>query len=250
VVHRATDPDAAPSVEVKMPAGADAANTGDLGAAADRTPVADAGAPRDATGDSAALPPGAATVDRPVSVAPGGSTASYGSASGGTRYPDDCGPDGVLVGYHGWSERSVAAPYNPYVISLQAICGTLQVKAGSTAAVTTSTLPLERRGNVGEVEWDAMCPANTVIVGVTGRVDTDMVENFQFRCAPLAVTATTPPALTIGAATALPWSGQRNAGSDVTTSCPAGQVGRGHLVRVGSWIDGYQMTCGTPSLSP
>jgi hypothetical protein len=49
---------------------------------------------------------------------------------------------------------------------------------------------------------------------------------------------------------ALAWSGERLAGMDTPAECPSGQVGYGHMANVGSFVDRYQLVCGTLSLEP
>jgi hypothetical protein len=194
-------------------------------------------------------PAGTSTADRLVAVSSGGTTSTYGG-TGGTRYPDDCGAGAVLVGYQGWKTFYLDSTTEQYLIGLQAVCGRLRVPAGTTAVETVSDVMLSVRGRAEAQAWQAMCPGGQALVGFTAHLDAGTVENLQFRCAPLAVAAAPPGAMTVGVATALPWSGQRTSGPDVTTTCPAGQVGRGHIARVGSFIDAYQMVCGTPSVAP
>lgn len=237
----AADP-AADHAAVDHPA-ADAAPAADASAPVDLVPVADLD-PDHASPD---VPPGASTADRFVPVAPGGSTATYGGP-GGTPFADDCGT-GVLVGYVGWKLPS-GGTASQYVIGLQPVCAELLVRAGSTVVEVQKVAALQsRRGNSSNDPWEAVCASSTVLVGFTALAFPNMVENFQFLCAPLTVDAS-PGAITVGAVTALDWSGDRGAGVDMTTSCPSGQVARGHLVQVGSWIDRYQMVCGTPHLEP
>jgi hypothetical protein len=226
---------AAPPAEDLAPA-ADAAPPVDLPSVADLDP-------NPARPDVA---PGASTVDRLVSVAPGGSTATYGG-SGGTPFADDCGT-GVLVGYVGWKQPSGTVPNNQYITGLQPVCAELLVRAGSTVVEVQKGVLQSGRGESSNYPWEAVCGSSTVLVGFTVLAFSNMVENVQFQCASLTVDAASPGAITVGPVTTLEWSGDRGAGVDMTTSCPSGQVARGHLVQVGSWIDRYQMVCGTPYL--
>lgn len=241
---------------------------------ADRALVADAGAavvadgpadlaPADTRGPDAApildtaieapgadLPPGASADERTVTVTPGGMTTTYGG-SGGQRYEDDCGTGRVLIGYRGQKAFYVDSTTLEYVISMTAVCGVLRLSPGATAVATVSQAMGSTRGrSEGDGDWEAICPDGSALVGFTGHVRAGTVENFQFRCATLSAAPAPPGAVNVGTASPLLWTGGRYGGSLMTTSCPPGQVGRGHILRVGSFIDAYQMTCGTPTAGP
>jgi hypothetical protein len=86
-------------------------------------------------------------------------------------------------------------------------------------------------------------------VGFTGLAEPARVGNLQLKCAKLSQTSPTSGALTVGPVTSL--KGVGDPGSiQMKGDCPPGQVARGQLVRVGSWVDAYQMICGVPTVAP
>jgi hypothetical protein len=222
----------------------------DAAPAVDAAPPVDMAPVVDVATDPAApdLPPGASPVERTVSVAKGDPTAEFGGM-GGTLYADDCGT-GVLIGYRGWKEPANGSPNNQFIISLQPVCGELVVRSGSTVVEVYKAVDKSRRGSTSDDGWVAVCEPPGVLVGFTVLAYFNMVENLQFRCAPLTVDAAGTGSISVGSVTPLQWSGELGNGTVVTTGCPVGQVGRGHVLGVGSWLDHYQMVCGTPSVQP
>jgi hypothetical protein len=89
------------------------------------------------------------------------------------------------------------------------------------------------------------------MVGYTVLLDGgEQSENLRFHCAPLQVSPSGSGAIVPGTVTMLSWVGRLAAGTHTPANCPQGQAGRGHVVRVGSWIDALHMTCGVLSAGP
>jgi hypothetical protein len=172
-------------------------------------------------------------------------TAKHSPSGGGSAYLDDCPANQVLIGFRGTIDGGIAS-----LRSVAGICGTLSVGASSPFAVTTAqagTLPArEAAGNTVE---NAMCPANQVIVGFSGRTAT-YIEALSFRCAPLTITGSAPNyELEIGSATNTSPIGGENAGTTFNAiNCAAGQVAVSQVPNAGSAIDNFGLRCSEVSL--
>jgi hypothetical protein len=226
--------------------------------ATDTAPVLDTAGPDIAGPDAGsldtALPdrqsdlrPDDASVARPVAISTGGTSAQLGTTSGGTRFQDECGAGQALVGYHGYSETSTNMS-SDYVVGMQPICAQVRVPPGTANVETASPVVRTLRGPMGPVVWQAVCPANMVIFGLWAAAASNMVENFRFRCVSLVASTSPPGAVAAVSVSELPWT-SRPGLPETGSSCPVGQIARGHILHVGSWIDGYQLLCGTPTVA-
>jgi hypothetical protein len=194
------------------------------------------------------LPPDAASAARSVAIAAtGGISTQLGTTSGGTRFQDECGAGEALVGYHGYSEPSTNMS-SDYVVGMQSICAQVRVPPGTVDVETASPVVRTLRGPMGPVVWQAVCPANMVIFGTWATAASNMVENFRFRCASLVASASPPGAVAAVSVRELSWTSRRGL-PETGSNCPVGQIARGHILHVGSWIDGYQLLCGTPTVA-
>ena len=136
-----------------------------------------------------------------------------------------------------------------YMVGMQPICAQVRVPPGTADVKTSSPVVRTLRGPMGEVVWQAVCPADMVIFGLWATAASNMVENFSFRCGSLVASASPPGAVATVGVSELPWTGRRGL-PRTGSNCPVGQIARGHIVHVGSWIDGYQLLCGTPTVAP
>jgi hypothetical protein len=211
-------------------------------------PSPDAGTPPDVAEVGPDLPPGAVPVDRVVSVTGAFITKNPGE-NGGTRHEDTCPGSTVLVGYDA-RVKDLFGDGQTFLVGLRAICGDAIVRAGNTAVTTFGFTPQALRGTTNATTASRNCAPDQVVVGAALHLGTMSVENIEWRCAPFTVAASPAGALTRGSIVTLPISGD---GPDRTPSivdCPAGQVARGHVFRVGSFADAYHLICGTPSVAP
>lgn len=236
--------EAAPLPDVGLADSAPAATAPDL---ADATLEAAEAAADDAPAD---LPSAATTTVRAVQVAAGGMTTPRGG-SGGDLFTDECRTSGeVAIGYAGYKERYTSGN-SEYLIAVQVICARLEIPAGSTTARVVSPRDGTLRGDARGTSWRTQCPPDQVIVGYTAQIDrTEETENVRFHCAPLTVVPSPPGSVVPGTVTILSWAAGPVALPEVIASCPAGQVASGHVVRVGSWIDAFHMTCAVLSAPP
>jgi hypothetical protein len=172
-------------------------------------------------------------------------TAKHSPSTGGTAYTDDCPAGQVLIGFRGTIDGGIAS-----LRSVAGVCATLSVGANSPYAITTTQagmLPV--RMSAGNTVENAMCPANQVIIGFSGRTAM-YIEALIFRCAPLTITGTAPNyELEIGSATDTSPIGGENAGSTFNAiNCAGGQVAVSQVPNAGSAIDNFGLRCSEVSL--
>ena len=172
-------------------------------------------------------------------------TAKQSPSAGGTAYTDDCPANQVLIGFRGTTDGGIAS-----LRSVQGICGTLSVGANSPYAVTTAQAGmLTARETAGNTVENAMCPANQVIIGFSGRA-AQYIEALVFRCAPLTISGNAPNyQLNIDNATNTSPIGGENAGTAFNAiNCQNGQVAVTQMPNAGSAIDNFGLKCSALSL--
>ena len=172
-------------------------------------------------------------------------TAKHSPSAGGTAYTDDCPANQVLIGFRGTIDGGIAG-----LRSVAGICGTLSVAASPPYEVTTTQAGmLPARMSAGNTIENAMCPANQVIIGFSGRTAM-YIEALVFRCAPLTITAAAPNyELELGNATSTPPIGAENAGTTFNAiDCAGDQVAVSQMPNAGSAIDNFGLRCAELSL--
>jgi hypothetical protein len=215
---------------------------------------ADAGG-RDGTGGAAmdsGMPDGAggsSGTTCPSMIVTSGQYATplYGG-SGGTPFTDMCPVGEAVIGYAGYTTTT-----SPIVVAwLQTICGKLSISSAlmSCQLVITPGTILPGRGRAaGMGPWNAMCPANQVVVAFHGRAGVDL-DQVAFECAPLTMSGSSGSyRLSIGAATSLPPHGGTT-GFTYQDGCPAGQIVVGTDGQAGPIVYELGLSCGAPAIQP
>jgi hypothetical protein len=172
-------------------------------------------------------------------------TAKHSPSAGGSAYTDDCPANQVLIGFRGTIDGGIAS-----LRSVAGICATLGVAGNPPYAITaTEAGMLPTRMSAGSTIENALCPANQVIIGFSGRTAT-YIEALVFRCAPLTITGTAPSyELAIGSATNTSPIGGENAGTAFNAiDCAADQVAVSLVPNAGSAIDNFGLRCAALSL--
>jgi hypothetical protein len=214
----------------------------------------DASDARDAKVDSSLIDSG--LPKRPTGItmsATSVATARQTPSAGGVSYNDECGANQALVGFKGTVDSAApadAAPGPTNLRSLQGVCAPLAVTAAEPYRVTTGvTTLLPVRQTPGPVAQTVTCPANQVIIGFVGR-QAAYIEELQFRCAPLAISGTSPAfTLALGAIATTGPLGAATAGTAFAAiDCPANQVAVAQAPRAGTAVDSFGMVCRTPTL--
>jgi len=176
-------------------------------------------------------------------VANGGSLTPLHGSQGCMQYVDVCPGDQVLIGYRG-SVGDVSASADPLVVtrSLQPVCGTARATAAGAITITRAgTLP--QRGSPGELaSWSQPCPTDAAIIGVQGRAGLAL-DQIAFVCARLTIASGADDTLAIESTTLSAAAGG-DGGRAFADDCPTGEVGCGHLLRAGRWIDAFSLVCG------
>ena len=134
--------------------------------------------------------------------------------------------------------------------SIGGVCGTLSVGAASPFAVTTGNgMALAEREAPNAMVETAMCPANQVIVGFSGKSSVYM-EALSFRCAPLTIAGSAPNfTLQIGNATDSGMVGDENTGTAFAAiNCAAGQVAVSQVLNAAAAVDNFGLRCAALTL--
>lgn len=169
-------------------------------------------------------------------------TRRYGGG-GGIERTDLCPDDQVLVGYRGADD---AFSLGRMVTALEGVCGRLTLRSeGGLAVALAAGRPLPKRGDA-DVEWEAMCDTDEVVVGFGG-LASSLIDQIQIQCAHIDLVGD-PLRPTVGKATPLDPHGGTLGTVIREGGCPPGQVARGHQIRFGYWIDAFGLVCGTPEL--
>jgi hypothetical protein len=169
-------------------------------------------------------------------------------SNGGIPFNDACPANQVLVGFQGTIDANTDAG-ETLIRSVQGVCAPLTVTAMSPYQVkvgTTTALPV--RNVTGVVPVTAMCPADEVVVGFSGRT-AQFIQSLDFQCAPLVIGGSSPSfTLSIGAASTTNEMGAPSGTTFAAISCPNGQVAVGQAPHAGADIDAFGLTCAVPSL--
>jgi hypothetical protein len=205
---------------------------------------ADAEGSPDLAGIMADRLPDAPSGPRRLVLADGSPTATHGGA-GGVARTELCPGDQVIIGYHG--SLGLDNGGSQVVYSLSASCGELVVMGANPYTVTvTPRGTLTNRGGTGSTRFTALCPANHVVVGFSGRAGT-FLDQLQLQCAPVSITSTAPLSVLIGTRSLLGRSGG-SGGTAFQDLCLPGQVVHGHTINEGALIDALGFFCGIPTV--
>jgi hypothetical protein len=187
---------------------------------------------------------------KPTSVTMGTSMSPVTQAptTGGSSFNQRCGTDEVLIGYRGTVD-SPDATVN-YLRTFTAVCGKLSITGSGTYTVsTTQAEDLTTRGTqTGSIAQTAMCPANQVIVGFSGRQG-NLIDSLLFTCAPLQISGSSPTfTLSIGATTNTTVIGGPGGTPFAPLACPANAVAVGHAGRSNQDVQAFGLVCAQPTL--
>jgi hypothetical protein len=180
-----------------------------------------------------------------VKLTAGADTTLRGSM-GGTLSRDVCPEDEMLIGVSG-STNGV-----PYLIGLQAVCGTSElVSAGGGAFRLAfdagSVLAMRGWNHASGTEFTRTCPDDRVLVGFRGRSGA-LIDQLTLRCGRVVYVQDGGGGWMHQVEDVLdldPAGGTGGSEFD-QTNCPAGQVARGSNIRHGDGVDAFGMVCATP----
>ncbi|MCA9612750.1 MAG: hypothetical protein KC586_08360 [Myxococcales bacterium] len=175
---------------------------------------------------------------------------------GGGINRDDC-PGGVPIGVTG----TVASGfYSQAITRYTTQCGRIDVTADASGGWTVAVVPTGSVPSTGtRAIWSstsggpmsAACPANQVVVGLTGRAVARGASTLTLSCAPIAVTGDTVVGWTVTpgmAANATPVGSGAGTASPAY-SCPDGTLASGFYVRSGEILDGIALRCAMPPIN-
>jgi hypothetical protein len=156
--------------------------------------------------------------------------------NGGSVFALACGPNQVLTGFDGRSDKSVDR--------LQPVCSTLTMVGSSFQVITVGATLLATEGGSGGSAFSDRCPANQVVIGIGGRQMPEL-ERFSFICGSLAIARPSPSG---------PWQitvtrtmdSPQHGGTDGTVFeyvCPDGGVASGLGGRRGDRMDQASIGC-------
>jgi hypothetical protein len=171
----------------------------------------------------------------------------HGAASGGTVFTDTCPGSQVVVGFRGVEELATGGSIG--IQRLAVVCGVMSAVVGS-ADYPVELQPgsaLSQRGTGSGMTFDMLCPANEVVVRISGHAG-GALDGLRAHCGRLVVGPDRQTSMVL-AWTSLAAHG-RTDGAAFDDPCPAGQVARGGIIRAGAWIDGFTLICGTPAGVP
>ncbi|WP_157070385.1 hypothetical protein [Sandaracinus amylolyticus] len=190
----------------------------------------------------------AATCGDPVLAFPAGvESPMRGNVTGGTRFDDACPEGQVLIGFDG-----LLSSANGYFQRLAAACGTPALTHDGSGGYTVSigagaTLPL-RGGHTGPVMASTRCAPGEIVTGFVGRRGA-LVDSITISCASLTVSGTGASlALVIGTPSARPSVGGSGGSAFPESTCPAGSIARGAVIRAGDSLDAIALMCSVPEL--
>jgi hypothetical protein len=187
---------------------------------------------------------------KPTGITLGASTLTtlQAPSTTGNAFDLRCRTGEVLIGYQG----TVDPPdvMINYLRTFQGVCGTLSITGTNTYAVHVTqaeTLALEGT-QTGSMTQMALCPANQVVVGFSGRSG-GFIDALSFSCAPLVISGTSPNfMLSIGAFTATSAIGGPGGMPFTAISCPANAVALGETGRADVDIHAFGLVCARPTL--
>jgi hypothetical protein len=202
----------------------------------------DGAPPRDSPAPMETPPPDAG-VDGPAArtvVATGQTATPRRGGSGGTAVVELCPDGGLLVGYEGTQS---ANPNFPWIVSMVGICATVTLSPPGVPATAWQLTRLPARGGTSGERWSRMCPAGHVLVGFDGNAGS-WIGQIVFACAPIALNASGQAAV-LGSDIELDDVGGAADNDFPQTDCPDGQAARGAETRVGSYLEGFGLICGS-----
>lgn len=162
----------------------------------------------------------------------------------GTSISRTCPSDEVVVGYTGslYVDSSGAKHHG----RLTTECGRIGVvgpRNGPHTVVTSSGSASYFVGNAVGEWWDRYCPANHVVVALSGRAGS-YIDSLTVHCAPLTITGS-PGSLTVsrGSDTPLPAIGGQGGTPFLPLVCASGGVAVGFRSRYGSFVNAFGLRC-------
>jgi hypothetical protein len=176
------------------------------------------------------------------------SPVEHAPTTGGNSFNTRCATDEVLIGFLGTVDPPTVTVN--YLRTFTPVCGKLSITGTTTFAVeTTQAENLATRGTqTGSIAQTAMCPANQVIVGFSGRSG-NLIDSLTFSCAPLAITGTSPSfALSIGSTTDSSTIGGPGGMAFAPLACPANSIAVGHEGRSNQDVQAFGLVCARPTL--
>jgi len=169
-------------------------------------------------------------------------------STAGTAFNQRCRTNEVLIGYRGTVDPPDVLVN--YLRTFTAVCGTLSITGTTTFTVTTTQAEtLTTQGTqTGSMPQTALCPANQVVVGFTGRAG-GFIDALAFSCAPLTISGASPNyTLSIGTPTDTSAVGGPGGMPFAAVACPAGTIAVGHAGRSGVDIQAFGLLCARPTL--
>ena len=167
--------------------------------------------------------------------------------SGGSAFTLACPNNTVLVGIDGRAGSRVDA--------ITPVCAPLQVTpAGSPSpeyayAVHTGTATtMGTVGGTGGSVFSARCPADQVVIGMTGRSG-DNIDRIGIGCGALSITRVASSWLLVLTPASSTDSYGGSGGSPFSFACPAGQAATGATGRAGDRVDKFGFVCSRLSLA-
>lgn len=199
--------------------------------------------------DGAVTETGAGVASSPrVIITSSNGTAQYGDGSAAVGRSELCRDNEALIGYlgnTGTTDKGV-----PVVSSLQARCGRLEATSGPPYTIKVmATTSLGPAGGGASNAFDALCPADEVLVGFFGRAGTS-VDQVGFRCSPLLVGKDAALTITLGTGRVFGPVPNTSGGDPFDEGCGTGAVAVGQFLNEGAWIDSLGLHCGRPHLAP
>lgn len=185
----------------------------------------------------------------------GGDQVSYSGLlgqPGGTLYEDRCPAGQLVIGVEGGTIDN--GFYAGVLSKLRTLCGTPKLPTDASTVITVeqgTAVPasqVEARGTVAaSAVTQATCPANQVVVGITGYTlatdfppPRDLAAYLQLDCAPLSYTN---GAVTIGAAALAGGVGTASGTVAGPFECGANKVAAGMRVHAGDVVDAVRARC-------
>ncbi len=163
--------------------------------------------------------------------------------TGGAPFSDVCPQGQVPIGMRGAFATSTA--YDDNITKFVTICGEVQVNSGVVTVVEATDLP-SRSSTTSTASETRLCPADHVIVGISGGVSSGYVSAITPKCAPLSVSGDAENGYSFTVGTAV--NGPGLIGSPGVAfgplDCPAGSVARGTFGGAGEVIDAIGLLCG------
>jgi hypothetical protein len=206
----------------------------DASDAADAKSIMEAGPPLRPTGVTIATQTMATQLEAP--------------SNGGNVISDSCPANQVLVGFKGTVDSIDGG--QSLLRSVQGICAPLTVTAAAPYQVKVGTgASLPARNTLGAVSVSAICPADQVVTGFSGRY-AQFIQSLDFICAPLLIGGSSPTfTLSLGTATTTSIIGVQSGTVFSTIGCANNDVAVGQAPHAGADVDAFGLLCAAPSLT-